>query len=221
MIGNNIKSSKTIQVFNFFINTRNPLNMKVFYLLLCLMLGSALQSTAQVSSTYRIRVASLQDPFDRATAFEELRDYGALIFEPADNGFTRIYLGQYLGRATAKLVLKKVQNKGYKNAYLVKDTYIFQTDMGKYLTHTLQFVASKKLNATEFLSRMPKTMREELYISYRNGFYRYSFGLFDASIQGMTEEYRQTAEKMGYQESFARQFRDAPPKEISTEVIEP
>lgn len=195
--------------------------MKTFHLILGLLLGFALQSTAQVSSTYRIRVASLQEPFERKTAFEELRDYGALIFEPADNGFTRIYLGQYLGRATAKLVLKKVQNKGYKNAYLVKDTYIFQTEAGKYLTHTLQFVASKKLNTTAFLSRIPKGTREEIYISYRNGFYRYSLGIFDASIEGMTEEYQQTARKMGYQEAFARQFRDAPPKEISTEVIAP
>lgn len=190
-------------------------------LLLCLLVGFALETTAQVSSTYRIRVAAMKEPFDKRSTFSDLDDLGMLYFEPADNGFTRVYLGQYLGKSTASIVLRKVRNKGYKNAYLVTDTYIFQTDAGKYLTHTLQFSASKKLNFKEIREKMPRGISEEIYINYSNGFYRYSLGIFDASIAGMSETYIKAAEQMGYLEGFARQFRKAPPKDTSTEVIRP
>ncbi|MCP4441079.1 MAG: SPOR domain-containing protein [Aureispira sp.] len=169
-------------------------------------------NTQSIKTTYKIRIAAMSQAFDKAM-FSNLKELGVLMYEPADNGYTRVYLGMYMGKTTAKRILSKVKHRGYKTAYLVQDTYIFQSVDNEELTHTLQFSAVKRLNVVKVVESLRRSgMHEDFYIWYNRGYYRLSLGLLVADNIEAAAIFKTAAVSAGYEASLLRQFRE-PTKE--------
>lgn len=189
--------------------------MKNIWIIMLLWMGLSMQnnSNAQIiKTTYKIRIAAMAQSFDKAM-FKDLEEIGVVMFEPADNGYTRVYLGMYMGKTTAKRILAKVKRRGYKTAYLVQDTYIFQSVDNDELTHTLQFSAVKRLNLAPVVESLRKSgMEEDFYIWYDKGYYRLSLGLLATNKVEAIAIFETAARSAGYSNSLLRQFR-VPTKE--------
>ena len=188
--------------------------------LFLLALGLALLKPAQaqrepVDASYRIRVAAFEKPFNMAI-FDNLRELGHLQVEQADNGFTRVYLGMYLGLPTAQLMLKQVQKRGHKGAYLVVDETRFMDLNGELMSHSYQVLAQKKHDMAQVIALLRNTEAgmmmdfRQLYVQYKNGFYCYSLGIYNPNGQDGAEElatYTRMATQAELPKAFSRQIR--------------
>lgn len=171
--------------------------------------GQENSNAQSIKTTYKIRIAAMSKAFDKAI-FNDLEELGVVMYEPADNGYTRIYLGVYLGKTTANKILAKVKRRGYKSAYLVQDTYIFQSVDNRELTRTLQFSAVKCLNLTQVVASLRESDADvDFYVWYSNGYYRLCLGLIAADNTEATGAFRQVAAGAGYPNTLLRQFRTA------------
>ncbi|HKK77582.1 MAG TPA: hypothetical protein VJ953_21050 [Saprospiraceae bacterium] len=151
----------------------------------------------------RIRVASLEGTID----FEEigkLANLGVLSFEPADNGFTRVYLGNYLGKYAAYKVLQQVKRKGYPSAFVVADQNFLENvgeETASYSTY--QIYASKQLDVTP-LNEIPEKYREQVYISHNGSNYRVSLGIYQKDLYPYEEQtYVGLSASLGYTNGFS------------------
>jgi len=141
--------------------------------------------------------------------FDKVSQYGVLTYEPAGNGFTRVYLGSYIGRNTAQRVLNLVKRRGFGSAYLVLDNNLYDSDSPEELRYyTFQFTALKKLDISKFINALPQVDRQVLHIRYDNGFYKYSVGMYDpARFPQAEQNYRDMAVNMGFTGGFAKQIK--------------
>ncbi len=157
---------------------------------------------------YKIRISSLQGQvlFEK---FDKISKYGVLSYEPSGNGFTRVYLGQYIGRRTAQRVLNIVKNRGFRSAYLVLDNNLYDSNSpSNQLYYTYQFTSLKKLDHSKFIASMDSFNQAILHIRYDNGFYKYSLGLYDPLITPNSEQnYRSLALSMGFDGGFPKQIK--------------
>lgn len=151
----------------------------------------------------RIRVASLRETID-FEAIGELADLGVLSFEPADNGFTRVYLGNYLGKYTAYKVLQQVKRRGYPSAFVVADQNFLETATEEEAAYsTYQIYASKQLKVTS-LNEIPEKYREQVFITNNGSNYRVSLGLYQKEIYPYEEQtYAGLAASLGYTNGFS------------------
>lgn len=163
-----------------------------------------------VDAVYKIRIAAMQKPFNEAS-FNKFKALGSLSFEPADNGFTRIYLGNYLGRSTAQKVLAKVKQMGFPKAYLMTDNDQFIDSEGRVAGSTLQFSAVKELHLAQLVeqieTRYPNN-KEDLYIYNQGGFYRLSMGLFAQEDVVAEGGMRALVGDLGYRGALLRKVRN-------------
>lgn len=155
-------------------------------------------------SICRIRVSSLEGTIDY-NKIGQLADLGILSFEPADNGFTRVYLGKYLGKYTAYQVLKAVKRRGYSSAFVVVDeNFINELADGEPEYSTFQVSSGKRLNV-KALNELGDQFRDEVYITYAGGNYRTSLGLYQKSIYPFLEtQYSGLAESLSYGGGFSK-----------------
>lgn len=166
-------------------------------------------------ATYKIRLSAFEKNFDKAK-FDNVRDLGVLTYELAENGFTRVYLGNYLEKRTAQRIMDKVKGRGYKDAYLVRDNYIFEGIEGEQLTHTIQFSSVKKLNLQKVTDALAadavgQFMVNELHVSYSGGYYRLMLGMFAQGDQAKIDQYTQALNNIGFTDLLVRRFRIATP----------
>ena len=165
---------------------------------------SSLNQYRKDKTICRIRVASLKGTIDYE-AIGKLANLGVLSFEPADNGFTRVYLGNYLGKYAAYKVVQQVKRRGYPSAFVVADQNFLETaapEMPPYSTY--QIYASKKLNVTT-LNGIPEKYREQVFISNNGSNYRISLGLYQKEIYPYEEQtYVGLAASMGYVDGFSK-----------------
>jgi hypothetical protein len=171
------------------------------YLLSCLLILMALPAFAQ-EPLYRVRVASLKKPFD-AKRFDQLKALGRLSFEDADNGFTRVYLGNYIGRSAAKQVAVLAAKKGFKGAYTVLDNSRPSDAAGQPLTTTWQLATAKQLDAARFYL-YNEDIQRQILISYAGGMYRISMGYYTEGDVQTEQAMKQFAAFMGFSDGFAR-----------------
>jgi hypothetical protein len=157
-------------------------------------------------SICRIRVASLQGTIDYEK-IGKISDLGILSFEPADNGFTRVYLGKYLGKYTAHQVLSKVKSRGYSSAFVVVDeNFINVKDKADPDYSTFQVASSKKLNLKK-MNELGDQFRDEVYITYGGGNYRLSFGTYQKEIYPFLEtQFSGLAASLGYTDGFSKKI---------------
>ena len=174
---------------------------------------SSKKTTSKVKSidaTYRIRLGAFAKPIE-ISAFQGLFDLGVVTFEPADNGYVRAYLGTYMGKSTASKILAIAKKRGYKDAYIARDNYLFENSMGEQLTQTFQFSAAKKLDARQvvegLLAEDTRLSDENLYILFDGSYYHYSLGLFAPHMTAQIDSYDAFATKMGFNEGYERSFR--------------
>lgn len=174
---------------------------------------SSKKTTSKVKSidaTYRIRLGAFAKPIE-VSAFQGLFDLGVVTFEPADNGFVRAYLGTYMGKSTASKILAIAKKRGYKDAYIARDNYLFENSMGEQLTQTFQFSAAKKLDARKvvegLLAEDTRLSDENLYILFDGSYYHYSLGLFAPHMTAQIDSYDAFATNMGFNEGYERSFR--------------
>lgn len=151
---------------------------------------------------YRVRIASMKQPFD-ATKFDHLKPYGQLSFEEADNGFTRVYLGNYIGKAAAKQVVALARKKGHKGAYSVVDNALPTDAAGNPLVATWQISASKALDIM-FLYMYNQDILQQALISYVGGTYRISLGYYAEGDKVTEEAMKGFAAFMGVPNGFSR-----------------
>jgi hypothetical protein len=171
------------------------------YLLCCLLILMALPAFAQ-EPLYRVRVASLKKPFD-AKRFDQLKALGRLSFEDADNGFTRVYLGNYIGRAAAKQVASLAAKKGYKGAYTVLDNSRPSDAAGHPLNTTWQLATAKQLDAARFYL-YNEDIQRQILISYAGGQFRISIGYYAEGDRQTEQAMKQFASFMGFSDGFSR-----------------
>lgn len=151
----------------------------------------------------RIRVASLKGTIDYE-AVGKLSDLGVLSFEPSDNGFTRVYLGTYLGKYSAYKVVEQVKRRGYPSAFVVEDQNFLNTEEeGSAAYSTYQIYSSKKLDV-KGLNEIAEKYREQVYISYSGGNYRVSLGLYQKELYPFEEQtYAGLGASLGYSDGFS------------------
>ncbi len=180
--------------------------------ILCLMLVlPTFVSGQNINTIYSIKIATYAKAFD-AQSIEQLEKYGVLKYEPTDWG-TRIYLGQYLDKRTAKLVRNKVRKMGFKGAYLTSDNYKLNYADGKYMDGTYQIASFKNLDLTAVKGFLrDPSIGEHLYIQYDKGYYKLSMGLYASQLAGTKEECERRAyivQAVFGGQGFGRIFRKA------------
>jgi hypothetical protein len=177
--------------------------MKKYLLLILVFFALTNSISAQIDAVYKIKIISVRENYHK-NSFDSLKKIGVLMFEPSDDNFTRVYLGTYLGKATADLVLKDVQQKGFKTAYVVKDENSFESTDGDTLTHTLQFSAVKELDMQQISehTKMDKELRDKLLIWFYKGKYRLSMGLMPDGQSDRFTRYKKVLDSMDFKESF-------------------
>jgi hypothetical protein len=176
--------------------------MKNYYLFLLIFIFSSTVH-AQTDGIYKIKVISVRENYHK-NSFDSLKRMGVLMFEPSDDDFTRVYLGSYLGKPTADLILKDVQQNGFKTAYVVKDDKSFESEDGDTLTHTLQFSAVKELEMQRISEhpKMNKSFRDKLYIWFYKGKYRLTLGLMNPEQMDEISIAKKVLEGMDFKDSF-------------------
>lgn len=155
-------------------------------------------------SVCRIRVAALREAIDY-DKLNKLSDLGILSYEPADNGYTYVYLGKYISKYTAYRVLDQVKRRGHRSAYvIVEQDYINQQKDEDPAFSTFQIASYKKLNVRKF-NELDETFRGDVYITYGNGHYRLSMGLYQKQLYPyIEEEFKNIAARLGYGDGFSR-----------------
>ena len=167
-----------------------------------------------IKGVYKIRLAAVKDKVD-SILFDPVSNIGVVLYEPADNGYTRVYLGSYLGKKTAKDILRKVRKKGFKGAYIVEDRTDFVGVDGEQLTKTMQFSALSRLELTDLLARMQQhpnysIAKEQFYIWKHKGFYRLCMGLMVDGDTVHSEMWATFIDGLGNYEVVYRDFRKIP-----------
>jgi len=154
-------------------------------------------------SICRIRIAALKGNIDY-DKLAELQDLGVLSFEPADNGYTRIYLGKYLGKYTAYQILNKVKARGHKSAFVVVEQDFINTKTKEEPAFsTYQVSASRNLNVASF-NELDDQFRGDVYITYSGGRYRVSLGVFQRELYPyMEQEFATLGTRLGFSGGFA------------------
>ena len=157
---------------------------------------------------YKIRLASLQEQvlFEK---FKKIEKYGVLSMEPSENGFTRVYLGNYIGKRSAQRALDMVKRRGFKSAYLILENDLYNQNSPKdLLYYTFQITALKKLDVSKFINSLDAFDQAIVHIRYDNGFYKYSIGMYNPVTSPNAEgDYRQLAYNMGFDFAFPKQIK--------------
>lgn len=158
--------------------------MKKFILSLFVLI-CAFSVSAQ-NMLYRVQVSAVKQKIDTAL-FAKVYSFGQLTFEPADNGFTRVFLGSYLTKTTAKEVVKMVKKAGFKQAFVVSEAAV-----GNY---TLSIGDSDRLNVTAY-NIYSDEIRQKVYVTYKGGKYHYSLGLYEETDTASETTYENYAAQM-------------------------
>ena len=155
-------------------------------------------------SICRIRVAALQGEVDYEK-LGKLGDLGILSYEPADNGFTYVYLGKYISKYTAYRVLDRVKRRGHRSAYvIVEQDYLNDQEEDAAAFSTYQFLSLKKLDMQPF-NALDESYQSDIYVTYANGYYRLSMGLYQKQLYPyIEEEFKNIAARLGYGGGFSR-----------------
>ena len=158
-------------------------------------------------SICRIRIASLQGNIDYER-IAKLGDLGILDFEPSDNGFTRVYLGSYIGKYTAYKVLNEVKKRGYSSAFVVTDLdFINSKAADEPSYHTYQIASAKKLNVQNF-NALDDQFKGNMYITYSGTGYRISLGVYQKDVNPNTEqEFAAIGNQLGYVDGFSKTIK--------------
>jgi hypothetical protein len=172
---------------------------------------SAHTIAAQPDGIYRIKLLTVSKQSD-LSIFNSLKDLGAVILEPYADDKLRVYLGNYIGKPTADRILPTVLSRGFSGAYVEKSKTSFIDDSGDSLTHTLQFIALKKLDLRTIINnpKLSEPDKNELYIWYHNGFYRVSMGMTNVQKNESTVKYKSKTREIGF-ESFSQKFAGVAP----------
>lgn len=155
---------------------------KFLLLLLFLALGFQ-ESIAQKSSfdiVYQVQLAAYKDdvPWEK---YRDLKDLGfvstqSIAIETPDDNLIRVYLGKYLGLKTINHIMNQLDNKGFDDMNVIKDTYKLKNDNGLNLIYTIQLGVFKKLDVKKFVD-IPDL--ENLHIIYENDQYKLIYGFFE------------------------------------------
>ncbi|HKK74271.1 MAG TPA: hypothetical protein VJ953_04285 [Saprospiraceae bacterium] len=176
--------------------------------------SSSSSSSSSASSRYRkyrddrsvcrIRVAALQGEINYEK-LGKLGDLGILSYEPADNGFTYVYLGKYISKYTAYRILDRVKRRGHRSAYvIVEQDYLNDNSEDDAAFSTYQFLSLKKLDMEPFNALDP-SYQSDIYVTYANGYYRLSMGLYQKQLYPyIEEEFKNIAARLGYGGGFSR-----------------
>jgi DNA-dependent RNA polymerase auxiliary subunit epsilon len=173
--------------------------------ILCFLFFNILIVEGQVGGAYRVRIAALKMPFE-ANRFDNIKDLGILLFEPAPNGYTRVSLGTYLGYFSAEMVLEAVEKRGYHSPYIEKLPSIYQEPYRRNLTHTIQFVALSKLSIYKIYENpgFSNVLHDQLFISYHDGRYHISLGILEKDDEARITEFSEVADRMGFSGSILK-----------------
>ncbi len=184
------------------------MNFKIILISISLIICSlsAHGIAAQPDGIYRIKILTVSNQSD-LSIFNRLKDLGAVILEPYAGDKLRVYLGNYIGKPTADRILPTVVSRGFSGAYVEKSTKSFIDDSGDSLTHTLQFIALKKLDIRTIVNnpKLSEPDKNELYIWYHNGFYRVSMGMTNEQKNESIEKYKAKTKGIGFA-SFSQKF---------------
>ena len=159
----------------------------LYFFFICFL---SMQLNAQADAVYRIKLLSVNKNSD-LKLFKNLHDLGVVSFEPFDNNTLRVYLGNYIGKFTADRILPTVKARGFTGAYVEKIKDSFVATNGDSLTHTMQFIALKKLDIRIIVNnpKLLETDKKDVFIWYHNGFYRVSMGMIKENESEKIEKF--------------------------------
>lgn len=180
---------------------------------------------AQAEGIYRIKLVTVNKNSD-LRIFNNLKDLGIVSFETHKDDMLRVYLGNYIGKFTADKILPTLASRGFRGAFIEKTGTAFRTEDGDSLTHTMQFIALRKLNIRPIVNNpnLKDVDKKDVYIWYHNGFYRVSFGMLKESQEEKMEHFKNLADNLGFKTSFLQKFAGVAPvaeKPIEKPVIQP
>jgi hypothetical protein len=190
-----------------------------FIILLLLLLVNLVR--AQADGMYRIKLMTISKDSDNRI-FNKLKDLGIVSYEPTQNESLRVYLGTYLGKNTASRVLVDVKNRGFSSAYVESTGGKFVAESGDSLTHTMQFIALKRLDIRAIVDnpKLAKSDQKDVYIWYHNGFYRVSLGIINPNQNEQIAHFKGVTDNMGFKTSFVQKFAGVKPNP-ETNVVKP
>jgi hypothetical protein len=183
--------------------------IKIFLILIFSLLPKFIYS--QPDGVYRIKLMTVGKESD-LRIFNNLKDLGTIIIEPFENNMLRVYLGNYVGKPTADKILPTILQRGFKGAFVEKSSASFTTPEGDTLTHTMQFIALKKLDIRTIINnpKLSESDKREVFIWYHNGFYRVSLGLINENQTARIENYKAKSLGLGFK-SFTQKFAGVAP----------
>ena len=187
----------------------------LYFFFICFL---SMQLNAQADAVYRIKLLSVNKNSD-LKLFKNLHDLGVVSFEPFDNNTLRVYLGNYIGKFTADRILPTVKARGFTGAYVEKIKDSFVATNGDSLTHTMQFIALKKLDIRTIVNnpKLLETDKKDVFIWYHNGFYRVSMGMIKENESEQIEKFKTKTNELGFSIIFSQKFAGvAPVPETST-----
>jgi len=128
-----------------------------------------------------------QEVFSNLAHLGFLRPFS--IAEPGDGqleGDLPVFLGPYIGRATADYILRKVKDAGYVMAYIEGDEVSLTEGDGAGLTYTVQIGAFEKFDANYYDSHLNEPAHG-LHLIYEEGLIKVLAGLYPASFEDYLE----------------------------------
>ncbi|MEM7105423.1 MAG: SPOR domain-containing protein [Bacteroidota bacterium] len=146
---------------------------------ICLFIGLPFNSIGQVEqfNIYQVQVGAFQGDVD-LNQFKDLQDLGevttrSIRFGGAPNdGYTRVFVGKFLGEKTALKMLEIIRKRGYPDAVFNVDNVNLNISDGRFLIYTLQMGAHKR----KFNIKKYNGYGE--FVLYENGFYKICYGLY-------------------------------------------
>lgn len=92
----------------------------------------------------------------------------------------KVFLGPFIGHQTAALIMDKILENGYKDAYMERDEKGLKTYTGESLTHSVQLGAFEQLNMNKF-NKIATVPAHGVYVLYEDGLFKVLSGLYPAA----------------------------------------
>lgn len=199
---------------------KNKILLAATLLMACIVSSKAQQNykPSEYDYIYQVQITTIKGKKVDWAKFKKLKDLGQLTsntveLDPVETpGKTPIYLGQYLGKSTAKKILAEVQKRGYKNAKIVNDGgFALGHSTGKHVRFALQLGAFKSLKLVNVGQYPQKDEDDRIYLQYKGKAFKVFYGIYSGGdMPNGTENAKANIvpwlKKKGYQ-TFFQKFR--------------
>ncbi|MEZ4827718.1 MAG: hypothetical protein R3C61_15760 [Bacteroidia bacterium] len=150
--------------------------------------GQGSSQSAEDHTIYQIYVGTMTS-IDGLTQFDDLKDLGFIrpfsIAElpveqqmvSRDGEGKKVFVGPFLGRATAENILAMIWSRGYSNAFIEADARSLITEKTRNLTYSVQLGAFQQPDMRRY-EKISNSLAYGTFLTYEDGLYKVVAGLY-------------------------------------------